>query len=44
MVQGARVGDSSDELQQEIDSLRADVAFLQSELAAGCALLPSPCL
>ncbi|KAL3136129.1 hypothetical protein ABBQ32_007149 [Trebouxia sp. C0010 RCD-2024] len=28
------LGDSSDELRQEIDSLRADVAFLQSELAA----------
>ena len=28
------LGDSSDELRQEIDSLRADVALLQSELAA----------
>lgn len=33
------LGDSSDELRQEIDSLRADVALLQSELAARFALL-----
>lgn len=36
VMQGIRLGDSSGELRQEIDSLRAHVVFLESELAARC--------